>query len=85
MDTLKAKPYEHLQRILKRLTDKHHEWCTTLREFNVIWRDQIEKNYLRSLDHQAHPFKNNDSKLLRGKSIIQQLEDLYDEVCIFSG
>ncbi|PSN32659.1 hypothetical protein C0J52_12290 [Blattella germanica] len=48
--------------------------------FNKIWREQNEKYYLKSLDHQGINFKQNDVKALRSKSLFNEIETLYDEV-----
>ena len=47
--------------------------------FNKVWREQNEKYYLKSLDHQAINFKPNDMKALRSKSLLNEIEALYDE------
>ncbi len=44
-----------------------------------IWREQYEKAYLKSLDHQAVNFKQNDTKALRSKSLLNEIESVYDE------
>jgi len=51
-----------------------------LQGFNKIWREQNEKYYLKSLDHQGINFKQNDVKALRSKSLFNEIETLYDEV-----
>jgi len=50
--------------------------------FNKIWREQNEKYYLKSLDHQGINFKQNDVKALRSKSLFNEIETLYDEVSV---
>lgn len=47
--------------------------------FNKQWREQNEKYYLKSLDHQGINFKQNDIKALRSKSLFNEIETLYDE------
>lgn len=48
--------------------------------FNKQWREQNEKYYLKSLDHQGINFKQNDIKSLRSKSLFNEIETLLDEV-----
>lgn len=55
---------------------------TFLQGFNKQWREQNEKYYLKSLDHQGINFKQNDIKALRSKSLFNEIETLYDEVCV---
>ena len=47
--------------------------------FNKVWRDQNEKFYLKSLDHQGLQFKQTDIRNLRSKSLLNEIETLYDE------
>ena len=47
-------------RNIARLKQKHAEWSSTQRQWNEVWRETIEKNYLKSLDYKAANFKRND-------------------------
>lgn len=68
--------------VLIRLKTKEEEWREAQRGFNKIWREQNEKYYLKSLDHQGINFKQNDTKVLRSKSLLNEIESIYDEVNI---
>lgn len=59
---------------------KDEEWREAQRGFNKIWREQNEKYYLKSLDHQGNNFKQNDTKALRSKTLLNEIEMLYDDV-----
>ena len=48
-----------------------------------MWREQNEKYYLKSLDHQGINFKQNDVKSLRSKALLNEIETIYDEVSIY--
>lgn len=63
-----------------RLKMKEEEWREAQRGFNKVWREQNEKYYLKSLDHQGINFKQNDTKVLRSKSLLNEIESIYDEV-----
>ena len=63
-----------------RLKAKEEEWREAQQGFNKIWREQYEKAYLKSLDHQGVNFKQNDMKALRSKSLLNEIESVYDEV-----
>lgn len=65
---------------LHRLKAKEEEWREAQQGFNKIWREQYEKAYLKSLDHQGVNFKQNDVKALRSKSLLNEIESVYDEV-----
>jgi len=67
-----------------RLKAKEEEWREAQQGFNKIWREQYEKAYLKSLDHQGVNFKQNDTKVLRSKSLLNEIESIYDEVMPFS-
>lgn len=62
---------------------KEEEWREAQRGFNKIWREQNEKYYLKSLDHQGINFKQNDTKVLRSKTLINEIELLYDDVSLY--
>ena len=59
---------------------KDEEWREAQHQFNKIWRNQNEKYYLKYLDHQGINFKANDTRFLRAKSLINEIETLFDEV-----
>lgn len=79
IDGLKTNPAVSVPIVLKRLKTKEEEWREAQRGFNKIWREQNEKYYLKSLDHQGINFKQNDSKVFRSKMLLNEIETLYDE------
>ncbi|XP_067329660.1 paired amphipathic helix protein Sin3b isoform X2 [Anolis sagrei] len=79
IESLKKNPLTALPVVLKRLKAKEEEWREAQQGFNKIWREQYEKAYLKSLDHQAVNFKQNDTKALRSKSLLNEIESIYDE------
>ncbi|XP_024909477.1 paired amphipathic helix protein Sin3a-like isoform X2 [Cynoglossus semilaevis] len=79
IDGLKRNPAVCVPIVLKRLKMKEEEWREAQRGFNKIWREQNEKYYLKSLDHQGINFKQNDTKVLRSKTLINEIELLYDD------
>uniref|UniRef100_F7IP22 Histone deacetylase interacting domain-containing protein n=1 Tax=Callithrix jacchus TaxID=9483 RepID=F7IP22_CALJA len=68
IESLKKNPMTAVPVVLKRLKAKEEEWQEAQQGFNKIWREQYEKAYLNSLNHQAVNFKQNDTKALRSKS-----------------
>ncbi|XP_062132486.1 uncharacterized protein LOC133843102 isoform X3 [Drosophila sulfurigaster albostrigata] len=76
---MKKNPSVAVPIVLKRLKVKEEEWRDAQKSFNKQWREQNEKYYLKSLDHQAINFKPNDMKALRSKSLFNEIETLYDE------
>ncbi|XP_037110600.1 SIN3 transcription regulator family member Aa [Syngnathus acus] len=79
IDGLKKNPAVSVPIVLKRLKTKEEEWREAQRGFNKIWREQNEKYYLKSLDHQGINFKQNDTKVLRSKALLNEIESIYDE------
>ncbi|KAF7701781.1 hypothetical protein HF521_001064 [Silurus meridionalis] len=79
IDGLKKNPAASVPIVLKRLKLKEDEWREAQRGFNKIWRQQNEKYYLKSLDHQGINFKQNDTKVLRSKTLLNEIESIYDE------
>ncbi|XP_004647438.1 paired amphipathic helix protein Sin3b [Octodon degus] len=79
IESLKKNPVAAVPVVLKRLKAKEEEWREAQQGFNKIWREQYEKAYLKSLDHQAVNFKQNDTKALRSKSLLNEIESVYDE------
>ena len=67
-----------------RLKSKQEEWLDAQRSFNRIWREQLEKYYLKSLDHLGITFKQVDTRAMKSKTLINEIENIYDEVCIMS-
>uniref|UniRef100_A0A8C7J916 Paired amphipathic helix protein Sin3a n=1 Tax=Oncorhynchus kisutch TaxID=8019 RepID=A0A8C7J916_ONCKI len=79
IDGLKRNPAVSVPIVLKRLKMKEEEWREAQRGFNKIWREQNEKYYLKSLDHQGINFKQNDTKVFRSKTLLNEIETIYDE------
>ncbi|XP_031549385.1 paired amphipathic helix protein Sin3a-like isoform X2 [Actinia tenebrosa] len=79
IDGLKKTPAVAVPLVLKRLKAKEEEWRESQRQFNKIWREQNEKYYLKSLDHQGITFKQNDLKAMRSKTVVNEIETIFDE------
>nr|CAB3266076.1 paired amphipathic helix protein Sin3a [Phallusia mammillata] len=79
IEGLKKNPGVAVPLVLKRLKMKDDEWREAQHQFNKVWRNQSEKYYLKSLDHQGISFKANDTRFLRSKSLLNEIETAYDE------
>ncbi|KAJ8924461.1 hypothetical protein NQ315_007258 [Exocentrus adspersus] len=79
IEGLKRNPMVAVPVVLRRLKTKEEEWREAQKGFNKIWREQNEKYYLKSLDHQGINFKQNDVKALRSKSLFNEIETIFDE------
>ncbi|CAH0550046.1 unnamed protein product [Brassicogethes aeneus] len=79
VDGLKRNPSVAVPVVLRRLKAKEEEWREAQKGFNKVWREQNEKYYLKSLDHQGINFKQTDVKALRSKSLFNEIETIFDE------
>ncbi len=79
IEGLKRNPVVAVPLVLRRLKSKDEEWRDVQKTFNKVWREQNEKYYLKSLDHQGLLFKQSDVRTLRSKSLLNEIETLYDE------
>lgn len=82
IEGLKKLPQMTVPMVLKRLKAKEEEWREAQKGFNKIWREQVERFYLKSLDHQGINFKQGDIRALRSKALVLEIETIYDEVSI---
>lgn len=62
------------------MKSKETEWREHQRRFLKIWREQNEKYYLKSLDHQGSNFKQPDYKAMRSKALLNEIEIAFEEV-----
>jgi histone deacetylase complex regulatory component SIN3 len=79
IDGLKKCPAGTVPVVLKRLKAKDEEWKQVQKNFNRLWRDQLQKYYLKSLDSQGMHFKQNDSRFVRPRTLLNEIESLYEE------
>lgn len=79
IDGLKKSPLVAIPVVLRRLRAKEDEWREAQKGFNKIWREQNEKYYLKSLDHQGMNFKQTDARYLGSKSLYGEIEAIFEE------
>ena len=73
------RPCHVLPIVLFRLKQKCEEWKASQREWDKIWREQTQKAYWRSLDHQAIASKSMDKKLFVAKHIQNEIQNKFEE------
>ncbi|KAL4883784.1 hypothetical protein BJY04DRAFT_24150 [Aspergillus karnatakaensis] len=73
------RPCHVLPIVLFRLKQKCEEWKASQREWDKIWREQMQKAYWRSLDHQAIASKGTDKKLFVAKHIQLEISGKFEE------
>ena len=78
MEGLKKCPGTAVPIVIKSMQNKDKEWKVTKKSFERVWSDQMDKFYLKSLDFQGLKFKQNDIKSIRSKSLIKEIENLFN-------
>ncbi|KAI9374365.1 hypothetical protein BJX61DRAFT_498400 [Aspergillus egyptiacus] len=73
------RPCHVLPIVLFRLKQKCEEWKASQREWDKIWREQMQRAYWRSLDHQAIASKSTDKKLFVAKHIQTEISSKFEE------
>jgi paired amphipathic helix protein Sin3a len=74
-----SRPCHVLPIVLFRLKQKLEEWKACQREWDKVWREQMQRAYWRSLDHQAIATKQTDKKLFVAKNIQQDLQNKFED------
>jgi len=74
VEQVKQSPSVTVGIVLARLKQKDVEWRRTRLEMNKMWRETVEKNYYKSLDHRSFYFKQTDRKALNSKSLVAQVQ-----------
>ena len=89
VEALFSNPMVAIPVIVKRLKQKDLEWRRARREFQKVWRETNEKNYLKALDHQGAYFKQGEKKALSAKVLLSEIRKKYQEqlkstdVCVY--
>ncbi|PGH26786.1 hypothetical protein AJ80_01551 [Polytolypa hystricis UAMH7299] len=80
IDDMFAKPCQVLPIVLARLKQKCEEWKASQREWDKVWREQMQKAFWRSLDHQAILMKNGDKKTFVPKHLQHEIQTKFEEL-----
>ncbi len=79
IDNLHARPHAVIPILLNRLKQKHEEWKNAQREWEKVWRDQTQKIFWKSLDHQAVNAKQADKRQFQTKTLLGEIQTKYEE------
>lgn len=79
MQELFSRPTAVLPIVLARLKQKLEEWKQVQREWEKVWRDQIHKQFWKSLDHQGINARNMDKKNFQQKTLTSEIQAKYEE------
>ncbi|KAL1296692.1 hypothetical protein AAFC00_000168 [Neodothiora populina] len=76
---LHSKPYAVVPILLNRLKQKQEEWKQAQREWEKVWREQTQKMFWKSLDHQAVNAKQADKRQFQTKVLVGEIQTKYEE------
>lgn len=79
LNDLYARPAQVMPVVLNRLKQKLEEWKQVQREWEKVWRDQTQKQFWKSLDHQGIAQKNADKKNFQQKTLTSEIQAKYEE------
>ena len=80
IDALKRNPAVSVPLVLHRLQVKASELREAKRSQQRTWNELNQKYHIKSLDHQGLNFKQTDTKQLRSKALLAEIEAAFDEV-----
>ncbi|PVI03678.1 hypothetical protein DM02DRAFT_611980 [Periconia macrospinosa] len=72
-------PWSVVPVLLHRLKAKLEDWKAAQREWEKVWRDQTQKIFWKSLDHQSLSVKQNDKRQFQQKSLQNEIQVRYEE------
>lgn len=79
VNQLHTKPYAVVPVLLNRLKQKQEEWKQAQREWEKVWREQTQKMFWKSLDHQAVNAKQADKRQFQTKVLLGEIQTKYEE------
>lgn len=72
-------PWSVVPVLLHRLKMKLEDWKAAQREWEKVWRDQTQKIFWKSLDHQSITVKQADKRQFQPKSLTNEIQVRYEE------
>lgn len=73
INSLPERPAPIVPVMLLRMRQKLEEWKMVQREWEKVWRDQTQKMFWRSLDHQNVQLKNQDKRQFQSKTLQNEI------------
>lgn len=74
-----AQPYNVIPILLNRMKQKLEEWKAAQREWEKVWREQTQKIFWKSLDHQSLGAKQADKRQFQLKTLQNEIQVKYEE------
>ena len=79
VEDLFRRPAAVLPVVLGRLKQKVEEWKASQREWEKVWREQTNRIFWKSLDHQGLSAKSNDKRQFQPKVMHTEIQVRYEE------
>ena len=79
LDAMFENPCAVLPQVFHRLKGKLEEWKALQREWDKVWREQMQKGYYKSLDHQSIINKGFEKKLYTTRNFQTELQAKIEE------
>lgn len=80
IEHLHAMPYSVIPVLLNRLKERLESWKMAQREWEKVWREQTQKMFWKSLDHQAVNNNKNDRRQFQTKSLQTDIAVKHEEM-----
>lgn len=72
-------PYTVIPVLLNRMKQKLEEWKAAQREWEKVWREQTQRIFWKSLDHQSASAKAADKRQFQAKTLQNEIQVKYEE------
>lgn len=73
IEMLKSSPAKSLPVVINRIRQKIETWKKTSKhDSERLWKETVEKNFYKSLDHRSFYFKQNEKKMTNAKSFFNE-------------
>ncbi|KAK3648847.1 Transcriptional regulatory protein sin3 [Elasticomyces elasticus] len=80
IDQLHNSPFQVIPVLLNRLKERCETWKMAQREWEKVWREQTQKMFWRSLDHQAVNNAKGDKRQFQTKSLQSEIAVKHEEM-----
>lgn len=73
-------PYQVIPVLLNRLKERLETWKMAQREWEKVWREQTQKMFWKSLDHQAVNARTSDRRQFQTKTLVGEVQVKFEEM-----
>jgi paired amphipathic helix protein Sin3a len=80
IESLHHRPYQVIPVLLNRLKERLETWKIAQREWEKIWREQTQKMFWKSLDHQAVSLRLSERRQFQTKTLQSEIQVKYEEM-----